>query len=81
MAASSSLAQNDIKPIPGLQPGSELFEVLVGDAEIVLKGEDQSTTRDVMLNGERLVIAMIADGHTWQGRVAALQRNGRRRAP
>ena len=28
-----------------------------------LKGEDQSTTRDVMLNGERLVIAMIADGH------------------
>ena len=63
MAASSSVAQNDIKPIPGLQPGSELFEVLVGDAEIVLKGEDQSTTRDVMLNGERLVIAMIADGH------------------
>jgi hypothetical protein len=44
-------------------------------------GEDLSTTRDVMLNGERLVIAMIADGHTWQGRVAALQRNGRRRAP
>jgi hypothetical protein len=34
-----------------------------------------------MLNGERLVIAMIADGHTWQGSVAALQKNGRRRAP
>jgi hypothetical protein len=46
-----------------LDPGGPLFEVLIGEAAISLDGEDQMMVRDVTVHGERLVIALVADGH------------------
>ena len=46
-----------------LDPGGPLFEVLIGEAAISLNGEDQMMVRDVTVHGERLVIALVADGH------------------
>jgi hypothetical protein len=46
-----------------LDPAGPLFEVLIGEAAISLDGEDQMMVRDVTVHGERLVIALVADGH------------------
>lgn len=39
------------------------FKVLVGEATIVLKGEDRSASRMATIQGEPLTIALVADGH------------------
>jgi len=40
-----------------------LSDVTIGEGMLVLKGEDTKDTREVSVTGERLQIALIADGH------------------
>ena len=61
LASSYDVTSSSFKA--ALDPGGPLFEVLIGEAEISLDGEDQIMVRDVMVHGERLVIALVADGH------------------
>jgi len=61
LASSYDITSSGFKA--ALDPGGPLFEVLIGEAAISLDGEDQMMVRDVTVHGERLVIALVADGH------------------
>jgi len=53
------------QPLPSMAEAAPVqqFKVLVGEATIVLKGEDRSATRMATIQGEPLTIALVADGH------------------
>ena len=49
LASSYDVTSSSFKA--ALDPGGPLFEVLIGEAEISLDGEDQIMVRDVMVHG------------------------------